>query len=390
MKDRTRVIHPPEVELPPGNKPLVAPLYQSVKFETRLPDGRSSPPDEQGGEYAYSRVANPTTRQLEELIAAMQGRDACVVSGSGLAALGSCLLALCKAGDHILCFAETYGPTLYLVRRLMARFGIAHTLLSVEDDAGIERVLRDRPTRLVVFESPTNPLVRVADIGRITRAARDAGALTVLDNTFAGLHNHGQFPVDLFVHSLTKYASGHGDVMGGAVVGERQLIDTLRREAIVLGAVLDPHAAFLVLRGLKTYYLRYDAQAAAATRIAQWLAAHPAVAEVHYPGLASHSRHALACVQMRDFGTVIALRLAGGAQAARNFAAALRLFALAPSVGSIESLVLPPGNLRPRGMTAAERALCGVTDATVRLSIGAEDPEDLIADLDGGLTPLGV
>jgi cystathionine beta-lyase/cystathionine gamma-synthase len=258
-------------------------------------------------------------------------------------------------------------------------------MLSIEDDAGIERALAERPTKLVYFESPTNPITRIADIAHITRVAQAHGALTVLDNTFAGFHNHGQYDVDLFLHSLTKYASGHGDVMGGAIIGRAELIQPIRRECVLLGTLLDPHAAFLVMRGMKTYYLRYEAQAASAMRIATFLDGHPAVRHVHYPGLPGHSRHALAREQMREFGSIVAFDLAAGAEAIRAFADALEFFAITPSVGSVESLMLPPQLLRGRSLSKQQVAMSGVGEGTVRLSIGIEDTDDLIGDLDAAL-----
>src|ERR1700736_1509201 len=174
-------------------------------------------------------------------------------------------------------------------------------MLSIEDIAGVEKTLAAHKTRLVIFESPTNPVTKIADIKTLTRLAQSAGALTVMDNTFAGFHQHGEYDVDLFLHSLTKYASGAGDVMGGAVIGRSELIRSMRTDWGTLGGTLDPHAAFLILRGLKTYFVRYAAQCASAQRIAEFLAAHPAVARVHYPGLPSHSRHELARSQMSDF-----------------------------------------------------------------------------------------
>jgi len=381
MKDRTRTIHPPVVDLPPDNRALVAPIYQSVKFEiSSIEESLRALRGERPG-FFYSRSSNPTTRQLELLLAGLQRREDCIVSGSGVAAISTCLLSLCKAGDHILCFVETYGPTRVLIRRLLAKFGVEHTMLSIEDDEGIERVLRERPTRLVIFESPTNPVNKIADIPRITAAARAAGALSVMDNTFAGFHNHGQFEVDIFLHSLTKFASGHGDVMGGAIIAGRKLIESMRPDASMLGPVLDPHAAFLMLRGLKTYHLRYAMQAGSAQRIAGWLEAHPAVTRVNYPGLASHPRHALARAQMQDFGTIVTFDLVGGLDRAREVVEALQLFAMTASLGSVESLVMPPHLMQPRDFTPEQRHVSGVSESTVRLSIGAEDPDDLIADL---------
>jgi cystathionine beta-lyase/cystathionine gamma-synthase len=206
-----------------------------------------------------------------------------------------------------------------------------------------------------------------------------------MDNTFGGFHNHGQYGVDIFVHSLTKYASGHGDVMGGAVIARSELAQAVRREGVLLGPLLDPHAAFLVMRGMKTYYLRYEAQAAAALRIAQFLAEHPAVSRVHYPGLPDHPRHALARAQMREFGSVVSFDLARGAEAVRTFVDALEFFAVTPSLGSVESLVMPPQLLRVRGLSAEQQAMTGVGEGTIRLSIGIEDPEDLIEDLEAAL-----
>ena len=381
MKERTRVIHQPVIDLPDDNRPLVAPIYQSVKFEVeRIDDTLRMFRGERPG-FFYTRDSNPTNRQLEQLLADLQGREDCVVSGSGVAAVSSALLSLCKAGDHVLGFVESYGPSRYLIRQLLAKFGVEYTLLSIEDDEGIERVLAGRPTRLVLFESPTNPVNKIADIERICAAARGAGALAVMDNTFAGFHNHGQYDVDLFLHSLTKYASGHGDVMGGAIIGSRDLLRSIRRDAIAIGPVLDPHAAFLVLRGMKTYFLRYEAQSAAAMQVAAWLEEQPAVARVHYPGLASHPRHALARRQMRDYGAVVTFDLQGGMEQAREVVESLELFAVAASLGSVDSLVMPPQLMQPKDFTAEQVSLSAVTRSTIRLCIGAEDPDDLVADL---------
>jgi cystathionine beta-lyase/cystathionine gamma-synthase len=228
-------------------------------------------------------------------------------------------------------------------------------------------------------------VTKIADIAAITRLAHAAGALAVMDNTFAGFHQHGNYEVDLFVHSLTKYASGAGDVMGGAVIGRPELIRLLRADFAVLGAALDPHAAFLVLRGLKTYFVRYQAQSASAGRVATYLATHPAVARVHYPGLKSHRQHALAAAQMQDFGTIVSFDLKGGADAARRFADRLEFFALAASLGSTESLVVTAQMMTARELTADEQRISAVTEGTVRLSIGLEDIGDLLADLASAL-----
>jgi cystathionine beta-lyase/cystathionine gamma-synthase len=381
MKKPTRVNHPPPVELAADNHAVVAPIYQSVKFEFEsLEETERYFRGERPG-FFYSRASNPTTRQLELLLAELQGREECLVAASGVGAVAQALLALTKQGDHILCFVETYNPTRYLIRRLLGRFGVTHTMLSIEDLAGIERALAAHPTRLVWFESPTNPVTKVADIAAITRLAKGAGALVVMDNTFAGLHQHDEYDIDVFVHSLTKYASGAGDVMGGAVIGRGELIRSLRTDFGMLGGTLDPHAAYLILRGLKTYFIRYKAQSASAQRVAELLASHPAVARVHYPGLPSHPQHALARAQMKDFGTIVSFDLKGGLEASRKFADALEFFAMAASLGSTESLVVTAQMMGGRDLTADQQALSSVTEGTVRLSIGLEDLDDLLADV---------
>jgi cystathionine beta-lyase/cystathionine gamma-synthase len=381
MKKRTRVTHLPEVTLPPDNRPLVSPIYQSVKFSFDDVGETHRYWAGQREGYYYSRTSNPTLRQLELALADLQGRESCLLTGSGVAAIAATLIGLLKAGDHVVHFAELYPPTRSLVRRLLGRFGVTDTLLSVEDYEGLERVLAATPTRLVVFESPTNPALKVVDVARVTALARAHGALTLLDNTLGGLHNHGDFDVDLFAHSLTKYASGHGDVMGGAVIGRPELIDSLRHECVNLGPTLDPHAAWLILRGLKTYFLRWDAQCRNALRIAEFLAAQPVVTRVRHPGLPSDPGHELATRQMDGYGTVVTFDLAGGSAAGARFAESLQLFSLAASLGSTESLVVAPSMHQPRGLDEQQRRWTDIGPGTLRLSIGIEDAEDLIEDL---------
>jgi cystathionine beta-lyase/cystathionine gamma-synthase len=385
MKNNTLVNHPPAVALPADNRALVAPIYQSVKFSFDDTDEtlRYLRGERQG--FFYSRSSNPTLKQLQLLLAQLQGRDDCLLTGSGVATIAASLLSLCKQGDHILAFVESYGPTRYIVQHLLAKFGVTHTLLSIEDLAGIERVLRDVPTRLVVFESPTNPVTKIADIEHLTAHARRAGALTVLDNTFAGFHNHGAYDIDVFLHSLTKYASGHGDVMGGAIIARGELIGEMRKDLNSMGPTLDPHAAFLIQRGMRTYFLRYERQCSNALASSQFLASDRRVKNVYYPGLESHPQHRLARRQMSDFGTVVTLELDGGFEQGARFAEALQLFSISASVGSAESLVMPPQLLAGNEYSPEQRAASLITRGTVRLSIGLEDAEDLLADLSQAL-----
>jgi cystathionine beta-lyase/cystathionine gamma-synthase len=381
MKNDTLVNHPPAVPMSSDNRPLVAPIYQSVKFSF---DDTGETLRYLRGErtgFFYSRTSNPTLKQLQLLLAQLQGRDDCLLTGSGVATIAASLLSLCKQGDHILAFVESYGPTRYIVQHLLAKFGVANTFLSIEDLEGIERVLSHTPTRLVVFESPTNPVTKIADIEHLTVHARRAGALTVLDNTFAGFHNHGAYDIDIFLHSLTKYASGHGDVMGGAIIARSELINRMRKDIVSMGPTLDPHAAFLIQRGMRTYFLRYERQCSNALAVSTFLKDHSRVRKVFYPGLDGHPQHLLARRQMSDFGTVVTIELDGGFEQGARFAEALQLFSMSASVGSAESLVMPPQLLVSPEYTPEQRTASLITRGTVRLSIGLEDAGDLIEDL---------
>ncbi len=367
--------------VPADNHPVVAPIHQTVKFEFDSVDETLKYLHKERDGFFYQRDSNPTTRQLELTLAELQGREDCIVCGSGVAAINVALASLTEQGDHVLCFVESYGPTRQMIQRFLGKFGVRHTMISIEDLAGVERVLAGTKTRLMIFESPTNPVNKIADIAALTRLARVHGVLTLMDNTFAGPHQHGQYDVDVFLHSLTKFASGHGDVMGGAVIASKVLIERMKRDFILMGGVLDPHAAFLIQRGLKTYFVRYRAQCISAMRIAELLAAHSAVEKVRYPGLASHAQHALAASQMSEFGAVVTFDLKAGAEAGRRFAEALQLFAITASLGATDSLVIPPQLIGGREFNAEQRRASDISDGTVRLSIGLEDTEDLLADV---------
>ena len=375
--------------VPADNHPVVAPIHQTVKFEFDSVDETLKYLHKERDGFFYQRDSNPTTRQLELTLAELQGREDCIVCGSGVAAINVALASLTEQGEHVLCFVESYGPTRQMIQRFLGKFGVRYTMISIEDLAGVERVLAATRTRLMIFESPTNPANKIADIPALTHIARAHGALTLMDNTFAGPHQHGQFDVDVFLHSLTKFASGHGDVMGGAVIAGKTLVERMKRDFILLGGVLDPHAAFLIQRGLKTYFVRYRAQCVSAMRIAEHLAAHSAVENIRYPGLASHSQHALAAAQMSEFGAVVTFDLKAGAEAGRRFAEALQLFAITASLGATDSLVIPPQLIGGREFNAGQKRASGISDGTVRLSIGLEDIEDLLADISQALELAG-
>ena len=381
MKKETRLAHQPRAKLPRGNESLVDPVYRSVKFT--FEDIASSLTTEARDEgFEYTRDANPTTRQLEQLVAELQGRDDAVCVSTGMASAWLAVLGNLGAGDRIVCFLESYRPIRAMVRQRLSRLGIDHTLLSVHDLQGMEEVFAADDTKCLIFEAPTNPMVQVPDIGAITALARKHGVVTVLDNTFGGLHNHGQFAIDYYIHSLTKYASGHGDVMGGAVIADRERLRDLKPLATNMGATLDPGAAFLILRGLRTYALRYSRHSESALTLAEFLNGHSRVERVCYPGLADDPGHGMASKQMDGYGGVLSFDLNGDGEQAWKFIDALQLFATVASIGSTESLVAPAKLYFAGDLSEEECKRAGIRDNTVRLAVGLEDPGDLIADLE--------
>jgi len=380
MKKETRVNHQPETSLPESNRSLVSPVYRSVKFTyPTIEDALGAEAREHG--FDYTRDSNPTTRQLELLAAELQDRDDAIAVATGMASVWLTLLGNLKAGDRIVIFVETYRPSRVAVRKLLPRFGIEFTMLGISDRASIETTFARDDTRLVLFESPTNPMMLVPDIADLVALAREHEVVTVLDNTFAGLHNHGRFDVDYYVHSLTKYGSGHGDVMGGIVIGAKQKIQALRPLAVNMGSTMDPGVAFLILRGLKTYYLRYQRHSENAQAIAEFLSQRTEVKQVFYPGLADDPGHVLAAQQMDDFGGVLSFELQADQAKTWAFIDALELFATTSSLGSTESLVAPVKLYQAGDLTADELAQSHISDSTVRLAVGIEHVDDLIADL---------
>jgi cystathionine beta-lyase/cystathionine gamma-synthase len=268
------------------------------------------------------------------------------------------------------------------VRKFLPRYGIAFDMVSLHDHAQVAAAFAKPDTKAVIFESPTNPMLQVPDISAILDLAREHDVTTILDNTFAGLHNHGQYEIDFFVHSLTKYAGGHGDVMGGAVIANRDKLRAIKPLAVNMGSTLDPGAAFLILRGLKTYYLRYERHCRNAQALAEFLETRPEVEQVFYPGLESHPSHALAARQMHDFGGVLTFTLKDADQD-RAWAVidALKLHATASSLGSADSLAAPVRLYLGSDLSSEEQQAAQISPATIRLSVGLEHIDDLIADV---------
>jgi methionine-gamma-lyase len=331
--------------------------------------------------YIYTRYGNPTLSVAEKKIAALEGAEAAIVTASGMAAISSALLSVLKTGDEVIATRALYGGTYRLMRDVFPRMGIV--VRHVETDlAGIERLVNPR-TKALYIETPTNPTLRLVDLQKAIAFAKEWDLVSLIDNTFASpvLQKPVARGFDLVMHSATKYLSGHSDLIAGVAAGRQALIARIREMIINLGGSMDPEAAYLLIRGMKTLELRVRRQCETALRIARFLEKHPKVARVHYPGLVSHPDHRLAKRQMKGFGGMMAFDLKGGLAAARRFCERTRVFLLAVSLGGAESLVVLPMYSSHYKMSVAELRAAGVEPGTVRVSIGLEDAEDLIADL---------
>ena len=335
--------------------------------------------------YDYARVSNPTRETLERNLAGLEGGAHGLAFASGLAAI-ECVLKRLSAGDHVISEENTYGGTTRMFTRVFAKLGIEFTFVDTRDPERVAQALRPE-TRLVHIETPTNPLLRMADVREVAGLARDAGALLMVDNTFASPFNQRplELGADVVMHSTTKYLGGHSDVLGGAlVVNDDGLAEDLHFVRKSSGAIPGPMDCWLVLRGTKTLEVRMRRHNENALRIAVALEAHPSVVRVHYPGLPSHPQHALAQEQMTGFSGMLSIELSG-AEAARRMVERTRIFALAESLGGVESLISIPSLMTHASVPPERRAAMGITDALVRLSVGIEDPDDLIDDLEWAL-----
>jgi len=337
----------------------------------------------------YGRYGNPTVRAVEQKVAALEGVEDAAAFSSGMAAVTSAILALVKSDAHVVLFADCYRRTRQFVTGFLSRFGVTHSLVPPGDLDALERVMTDK-TRLVISEMPTNPYQTCVDLDRLSAICKRFRAKSMIDSTFATPVNlrpaeHG---IDLVVHSATKYLAGHNDVLAGVVAGQAGLVGLVRDLRHVFGAVLDPHAAFLVLRGIKTLGLRVAQQNRTALALAELVESHPRVKRVWYPGLASHPNHAIAKQLMRGFGGVVTFELDADMAATGRFIDALQIPRIAPSLGGVESLVEQPALMSYFELTTEEREAVGMRDSLVRYAVGIEDTDDLLADVQRALTQL--
>ena len=331
--------------------------------------------------YIYTRYGNPTLTVAEEKIAALEGAEAAVVTSSGMAAISSALLGALRQGDELISTAQLYGGSYRLMRDVLPDLGITARQVGTSLE-GIENLLTPR-TKVLYVETPTNPTLRLVNLQKALEFAKKHKLVSVIDNTFATpmMQKPIELGFDIVVHSATKYLGGHSDIIAGAAAGSRRWMSRVRHMVIYLGGSMDPGAAFLLIRGMKTMGVRIERQCSNAMAVAEFLARHPKVARVHYPGLKSHEDYALAKKQMKGFGSMLAFDLKGGLPAARRFCDRVQLFLLAASLGGVESLVVLTIYSSHYKMSKEELKLAGVTPGTVRVSIGLEDAADLVADL---------
>jgi cystathionine beta-lyase/cystathionine gamma-synthase len=379
----TRAVHG---KRSPRSGPLAVPIVQSATFafDSSAEMRRYLEGDEDL--YLYTRYANPTLRELEETLASLEGGEAALVLASGMAAMSTAILSMVQAGDEVLASASLYGGTTRLVRDVLPALGVASRLVPPEELPRLG-ALAGPKARVVVVETPTNPTLSIVDLKAVADAAHERGLLVVADNTFATpvLQQPLSLGADLVMHSLTKALSGHSDIVGGALVGPRDRIERARSMLKVLGGCMDPHPAFLALRGLKTLHLRVARQCENALTLARHLEGNAKVSRVLYPGLPAHRGHAVAKRQMSAFGGLVAFVLSGGLPAAERFYDGLGLVARAASLGGVESLVSLPVHTSHYGYTAEQLATAGIDPGTVRVSLGVEDATDIVADIDRAL-----
>jgi methionine-gamma-lyase len=353
---------------------------------------------EQGGEifagerpgHIYSRISNPTLDLLEARVADLEGAEAGLALASGMGAITAVLWTLLSPGDEVVVDKTLYGCTFAFMHHGLRKFGITITHVDLTDPTNLTAAMSER-TRVVYFETPANPNMRLVDIAAVADIAHAGGAQVVVDNTYATpyLTRPIALGADLVVHSATKYLGGHGDLVAGVVVGRAEAVTEIRLFGMkdMTGAVMAPFNAMLILRGLKTLALRMDRHCANAQTVAKWLEDHPEVAVVHYPGLKSFSQHALASRQMAQPGAMIAFELKGGLEAGRRMMNGLRMIARAVSLGDAETLIQHPASMTHSTYTPEERAAHGISDGLIRLSVGLEDVSDILDDLDGALAP---
>jgi len=382
-------VHGGEPRPKPGYS-LATPIMQTATFTFANSQEIKDHFDGKIDRVEYGRYGNPTQRIAEAKLAALEGAEDCLLFASGMAAVTTALFAMLSRGTHVVVTDDSYRRTRQFLNQTLHRYGIEVSTVPAADYDALEDAIRPT-TRVLVSESPTNPYNRIVDLERFAAIGRRHRVKTLIDATFATPYNQRplEWGVDVVIHSATKYLGGHNDLLAGAVLGSREVVDGVRGLQGITGAVVDPFAAYLLVRGLKTFALRIERQNANAQALAEFLAGHPRVATVHYAGLASHPEHDIAQKQMRGFGGVVSFEVKGDLDAASRVVDAFRIPYIAVSLGGVESLVEQPAIMSFYELTTEERLQIGIKDNLIRYSVGIEDAADLIADLAQALAAAG-
>lgn len=368
---------------------LAMPIYQTSTFifDSAEQGGRRFALEEAG--YIYTRLGNPTTTVLENKIAALEEGEAAVATSSGMGAISSTLWTVLKAGDHVVTDKTLYGCTFALMCHGLTRFGIEVTFVDTSNLDEVKNAMKEN-TRVVYLETPANPNLKIVDLEALSKLAHtNPNTLVIVDNTFATpyMQKPLKLGADIVVHSVTKYINGHGDVIAGLVITNKELADQIRFVGLkdMTGAVLGPQDAYYIIRGMKTFEIRMERHCKNAKKVVEFLNKHPKIEKVYYPGLETHPGHEIAKKQMKDFGAMISFELKGGFEAGKTLLNNLKLCSLAVSLGDTETLIQHPASMTHSPYTKEEREAAGITDGLVRLSVGLENVEDIIADLEQGL-----
>ncbi len=380
----TRVVHGHR-RGPRKNEPVTTPIHLSSTFEATDVEEQVQLEEDKADTF-YTRYGNPTLSVAEQMVAELEATESAALFGSGMAAITTSLLSFLEKEDHAVFQREIYGGAHRFASEILPRYGVDVSWVNAQDTDGFRRAIVDG-TRLVYVEAPTNPTLKLVDIREVASSAKDKGALTFIDSTFATPYNTrpAELGIDGVLHSATKYLGGHSDLLAGALAGSRELVDRVKSHLRVLGGILDPHAGYLLLRGLKTLGMRVRRHNDNGLAVARFLEGHSKVDAVFHPMLVSHPQHALAREQMTGGGGVVSFEVDGGLPAARRFANAVQLIRVAPSLGGIESLLSIPCLTSHAMLTPEQRERAGIADGLVRLALGVEAPEDLIADIDEAL-----
>lgn len=384
----TKSVHSGE-KLCPLTGSVTTPIYQTSNFGFPDLDSLKRVFADHSKGYFYTRYSNPTLEAVEVKLADLMGAQKALVFSSGMAALTTAVMSLVSSGDHIVSAFDIYGGTFNFFANVLPRYGVTVDLIETTDAGKLAESIKPN-TKIIFFESPTNPLLKLMDISEVGEIGKKHGIPTFMDNTFATPFNHKplEMGINLVMHSATKYLGGHSDLIGGVVAGGEGLMRKVMSSRYVFGGIPDPQSAWLLMRGVKTLKVRMEAHNQNGMKVAQFLENHPRVDRVYYPGLKNHPQHRLAKNQMNGFGGMVSFEVRGGNDALGQFLGRLRICQLAVSLGAIESLICPPALTTHRRLSKSERIRAGIKDNLVRLSVGIEDAQDVIDDLDQALNSI--